>query len=467
MIGYGYIKDLQKELKKQGIKRDIKDLLVEVDANDPFYAGLPCHRAQAEWFVNLWKKFGSEIGIHLRGIHYRLVSQKNPKRFNSKLYRNIRRHYNELCNASKYARYLGLIPLDAVVDKRNPEPRTYPFNNSRDRLGWYSDIEQINWILPSIDFDLTRYYLFNWELPDLYTEGYSYDSSLQPYHLEIWVEKSTMDDLLIPLCDQYKVNLQTGLGFMSIPSVTKLLERIVRLNKPTRILYISDFDPAGKGMPIGVARQIEYWLANPELWLKEDREFDIKLEPIILTDNQRKYYQLPRTPIKKTDRRRTHWEEVFGKGAVELDALRALHPGEFEKIVEQHILEFRDMDLEDRVEEAESNLQEKLSEEREEIIEPYEKDLEKIKDEAKEILGSYEGELEKLSTRLDGELEPLSEDLKKAYQAIQEKIEAINVEIPPLPKPEIEEKNRAWLFDSGRNYLEQLKAFKEAQGKQL
>ena len=102
---------------------------------------------------------------------------------------------------------------------------------------------------------------------------------LQPYHLEIWVEKSTMDDVLLPLCRRYHVNLVTGLGFMSITSVIGLLNRIVQSGE-RRVLYISDFDPAGDGMPTAVARQIEYWLAHHAL------ESDIKLTPIALTTEQ-------------------------------------------------------------------------------------------------------------------------------------------------------------------------------------
>jgi hypothetical protein len=48
-------------------------------------------------------------------------------------------------------------------------------------------------------------------------------------------------------------------------------------------------------------------------------------------------YKLPRTPIKESERRAAKFEERYGEGATELDALEALHPGELRKIVEAEI----------------------------------------------------------------------------------------------------------------------------------
>jgi hypothetical protein len=38
----------------------------------------------------------------------------------------------------------------------------------------------------------------------------------QRYHVEVVCEKSTMNDVLIPLCERYGMNLQTGAGELSI-----------------------------------------------------------------------------------------------------------------------------------------------------------------------------------------------------------------------------------------------------------
>jgi hypothetical protein len=114
------------------------------------------------------------------------------------------------------------------------------------------------WGLPTIQRDIAP---FRWHVPRITSvEGYGYVPGDQRYLVEVWVEKSTVDDVLQPICDRWAANLVSSVGFQSITSVITLLKRITELQKPTRIFYISDFDPAGDRMPVSVARQLEYWL---------------------------------------------------------------------------------------------------------------------------------------------------------------------------------------------------------------
>jgi hypothetical protein len=48
------------------------------------------------------------------------------------------------------------------------------------------------------------------------------------------------------------------------------------------------------------------------------------LTPLALTLAQVQQYRLPRIPIKESDRRKPGFEDTYGEGAVELDALEAL-----------------------------------------------------------------------------------------------------------------------------------------------
>jgi hypothetical protein len=66
---------------------------------------------------------------------------------------------------------------------------------------------------------------------------------------------------------------------------------------------------------------------------------------VVLTERQCEQYRLPRTPIKEGDRRIDRFEEQHGEGAVELDALEALHPGELADILQQEIDRFHDGSL--------------------------------------------------------------------------------------------------------------------------
>jgi hypothetical protein len=74
------------------------------------------------------------------------------------------------------------------------------------------------------------------------------------------VEKSTMNDILLPLARKLDVTLISGVGELSITHCLALARRVREHGRRTRILYASDHDPAGQGMPVSVARKIEYFL---------------------------------------------------------------------------------------------------------------------------------------------------------------------------------------------------------------
>ena len=83
-----------------------------------------------------------------------------------------------------------------------------------------------------------------------------------------------------------------------------------------------DFDPAGRSMPVASARKIEFWLRH------NHPDLDVTVDPLALLPEQAEHYGLPRTPIKEGESRAGKFEERFGRGATEIDALEALHPGE-------------------------------------------------------------------------------------------------------------------------------------------
>lgn len=317
MSGYEWIKRL-----KKATGRNIPDLVALDPDNDPFSAGSKSHVERAEWFAEIYYRLGFDRtpgGAHLRAIHYRLISQDPPlPYYNGEPYQNTATHWAGLALAGKYARYLGLVDMTAFIDRRNPPPQIYvePVGD----VGWFHDFDQPDraWELPEIAVDLS----VEFPMPDLFPTGYDYDDALQAYHVEAWCEKSTMDGYLLPVCEEHGVNYVTGIGELSITSVVNLLNRVRALGKPCKILYLSDHDPAGTGMPVSVARKIEFLTESaPEF-------AEISLHPLLLTGEQVRSYNLPRTPIKDTELRKKSWEQINSEGAVELDALEALHPGE-------------------------------------------------------------------------------------------------------------------------------------------
>ncbi|NHM25936.1 hypothetical protein G7K71_02705 [Desulfofundulus sp. TPOSR] len=448
MTGYEKIKALARDRNCP-----VRDLLALAPKNDPYYAGSEGSRQKAEWFASLWRSFGYEgkTGIHLRRVHYQLVSQPDPLRWDGRPYENTENNWKDLCEAGKQARYLGLVDPEAFVDRRNPEPHIFRPADYPERPGWRST--GCWWFMPEIRADLSGD--LDWSLPWFEITGFEYSESMQPYHLEVWVEKSTMDDVLIPICRGYGVNLVTGLGFMSITSVIALIRRVAGSRKPTRIFYVSDFDPAGDGMPVAVARQIEYWLNQYAPGL------DVKLNPIVLTREQVEKHRLPRIPVKDSDRRKAHFEERYGEGAVELDALEALYPGELARIVAENIRRFRDEKLARKVQEAKREFERRLEEAWKKNVLPYRGKLDELREKVEIVARYYQDKLYDLKCRMEDDLYEYSLELEELRQAVEKAVNEISVEAPELPEAETPPEPEDWLFDSSRSYEEQLAAYRE------
>jgi len=294
----------------------------------------------------------------------------------------------------------------AFVDRRNPEPEQYAHF----------------WGETTPSYSVTNPFNGDIRLPGFAVRGYT-DSNLQPYLLEVWVEKTTMNDVLTPLCRRYGANLITGAGELSITATLDLVRRAEKAGRPCRIFYVSDFDPAGYGMPVSVARKIEFFLSEYDL------DLDVRLEPIVLTRDQVRMYRLPRTPIKATEGRKGAFEDIHGEGAVELDAMEALHPGELRRIVEAAFLAYYDQEIE-----AEAREQQRLLE---------------------EILGEARSDaLDDLQT----EVQELQEQLRGLFDKMTERLEAIEVDLEeyPVPEPDEAAESDGQLFSSKRGYMEQL-----------
>lgn len=66
-----------KQLAKMSGQR-VTDLIVLAPQNDPFYAGTPNDWALAQWFAGLWNAFRYTNRVHIRRVHYQIVSQNPP-----------------------------------------------------------------------------------------------------------------------------------------------------------------------------------------------------------------------------------------------------------------------------------------------------------------------------------------------------------------------------------------------------
>ena len=434
-MDYTQIKQLSKELRQP-----VTDLIALAPANDPFYTGTPNDWALAQWFADLWQAFGYRDGVHLRRIHYQIISQDPPVVLpNGAFYENTMVCWDLLNMASKAARYLGLVDAAAFVDRRNAEAVVYASQGGRDSYLYVSAyLSTANFSFP--DFP---------ELPSYRLVGYEGE---QEYHLEIWCVKSTMNDILLPLCERYQANLQIGSGELSITSALSLVQRLQQANRPARIFYVSDFDPAGQSMPVAMSRKVEYFVQLLGL------DLDIRVFPVVLTLDQVQQYALPRTPIKETERRRAGFEERHGEGAVELDALEALYPGALERILRGHLEAYYDISLQERVQQA-----------REQVQMQIETVLDWVYEGHQEELAALRAVHEAIKQDIEPQVNAYMQQVKAVWQAMRQELQANMPDLAEYPVPEPYEADEIGegLYNSTRDYLSQIQAYKEFQGKVL
>jgi hypothetical protein len=98
-------------------------------------------------------------------------------------YENTLEAWQALIRASNDARYHDLVPAEDFVDRRNDEPLTYLSNECRE---------------PSLGTIGNEPYLeiASAQMPSLPRLNLLRPTILQPYHVELWCEKTTVNDVL-------------------------------------------------------------------------------------------------------------------------------------------------------------------------------------------------------------------------------------------------------------------------------
>jgi hypothetical protein len=430
LLDYANIKSLAAELN-----RPAKTLLAMTPGNDPF-AIVAYRRAAAEWFADLWQRHGG-AGVHVRRLHYAIISQSKPVKMpDGRPYRNTRICWEWFIRASGDARFLDLIPAEDFVDRRNDDPLIHVSDNSS--RAFISILARD----PSTE-------IAQQEMPDLPELHLYRPTILQRYHIEIWCEKTTVNDVLQPLAREYGLNVVTGSGELSQTACVNVVERALQSDRPVRILYISDFDPAGQHMPVSVARKIEH-----RLYLK-NLDLDIQVRPIALTYDQCGEYRLPRTPLK-VDPRIDSFVERYGEGATELDALQALHPGELHNIIVSEINRYYDDDLDDAVDDIASEIEASFSKITRKVHAAHKAEITKLETEWKRIAKEYVRQIAAWQKRAKPVWHAYTNDLQA---------QAPDPDLIDWPEPADGDEDDDPLFDSTRDYVEQIDRYKAFQDK--
>lgn len=426
----------------QSIGRPVKNLLALAPNNDPFYAGIGACRVAAEWFAGVvWAEHGT-AGSHLRRIHYRLVSSTALRKPDGSAYQNTEADWTFLVTASLAARYLDLVPFDGLIDRRNDEPLIFAKNLEADpnrKIEFWCAVEggQPIVTLPDIP-DMPA-------LPFLDLYG---SSPVQRFIVEVWIEKSTQNDWLIPLCQRRGVNLVIGIGEQSETRCRELALRSAKYGAPIRIIYISDFDPGGRSMPKAVARKVEFTIAKFGL------NVDLQLIPLALTPEQCHEYRLPRKPIKESERRKSAFERTFGVGATELDALEALHPGELARLLEGELDNWLDAGLDRRFNRVVSEQRLRLRTITESVRKNHADEIEELEQRLTEITD----ELASTTSEFD-EWEAQAGEL---WTAISTELTVQRPDLAGVNVPRSKargETDRFVLFDSRHDYFSQMDAY--------
>lgn len=377
-----------KRIARRKSNCSINDLIVLTSQNDPYYIGTPTEIRHAEWIAEIVRQFLEERErrkVHDRTIHYYVLSRNLRRPIGKTGWRVFRGDSNDfswIMKSIQNARILGYIPWSCIEDKKNPEL----IKNAR---YWQHDgIEDIPITPEEIAKVISKEFCpFNPQLQ-------------QAYHVEIWTEKTTINDILEPIGERYRVNLQPFSGQSTSTKASELIDRISTIDKPVRILYISDYDTYGHNMPVACARKIQWFLD------RMDSEHDVKLEKILLTREQVEEYELPAAPDSRNK--------------VEIDALEVYHPGETKRIVEAVVSKYKDLALVREIIQRNARVQRTVY----------------------DAVMEHEDSIGELIDNLD-----LSE--------VEEMFST------PLPEAEtIHEENEA-LFESDRDYLEQVRKFKE------
>ena len=144
-------------------------------------------------------------------------------------------------------------------------------------------------------------------------------------YVEIWLEKDALSAVIYPVTELFDVPLMVARGYSSLSFLHSAAEYIGRLDVPTFIYHLGDFDPSG----VNAGEKIEQTLRE----MAPDAE--IHFERIAVNLDQIQAWDLPTRPTKQSDSR----AKGFGDISVELDAIA---PDQLRNLVKEAIEEHAD-----------------------------------------------------------------------------------------------------------------------------
>lgn len=200
--------------------------------------------------------------LSVRQVHYQLLNDppwRNTVGKRRQRYKNNKKSYGDLCELLARARIAGLVTWEAITDETRTTNNTH---FQKDSAEFFSD--QFHWFLRDYRRDLLQ-------------------SQLD--HVELIVEKLTVQNIVLPISQKYCVPMTVGRGYCSLEPRKELVDRFRCSGKRKLILLIcSDFDPDGDEIAESLVRSIrdDFGIDGVEaskILLRSDQATDWKLPP--------------------------------------------------------------------------------------------------------------------------------------------------------------------------------------------
>lgn len=244
-----------------------------------------------------------------RAIHYALLNNpplKHASKPDSR-YSNTLKSYKACVELLTRARLCGFIPMEAISDETRPVTTWKTSNTAGQFLQ-----KELNGFGKGYWRDLMR---------------------SQPVHVELLVEKNSVEPIVQTIASRYTIPITSGRGFCSIPPRQQMLQRYRKSGKDRMVLIVaSDFDPEGESICESFARS-----------MRDDFDVDIACIKAALTYQQTQELDLPPAlQAKETSSRYAGFADKYGDDVYELEALP---PEKLQDLVDEAVRSVIDVDL--------------------------------------------------------------------------------------------------------------------------
>jgi len=232
--------------------------------------------------------------LTLRQLYYQFVARD--------IIPNSQREYKRLGDMISNGRLAGLLDWDNLVDRTRVLYGTPTYSGPKSFL-------------------------------DRKVEGYALDTRQdQDYHIECWVEKEALRQVLQRACMPLDVDYFACKGYVSQSAMYRAAERMKWAEdegKETVILHLGDHDPSGIDMSRDIQERLHLFGCHTQV------------NRIALTMEQVDELNPPPNPAKLTDSRCEKYIAEYGDESWELDALE---PQYIRDLIDEHVDSLTDLD---------------------------------------------------------------------------------------------------------------------------